>query len=158
MRVLRTYPALASVYIPANAVLVSALERPSDHQAPTLVFECDYGDDAAVIKRSFVVLHVGATIPPNARHIATWRRHSADGGLSCLYERLETDVPADLDPERHADYRLLAERGFTQAGNRGGERHAWTAPDDYDHMRPEMDVVQAIVRLQEHGYGPIVGA
>lgn len=161
MRALATYPALAAVRMPRSAVIVAVHAKESGDQAPALVVEYD-ANDQETVERHFVTLSCakGAPIPAGAGYVSSWRRHPADGGLAALYERVDADVPADLDPERHADYRLLAREGYkpVQALEPGdpGRMTCWKAPDDQPPGGMSLDAMQAIARLQEHGYGPVV--
>lgn len=154
MRVLGTYPALASVRMPRSAIVLAVHDR--DNQAPALLVEFDpddKGDETRQIERRFVTLQGGQEIPRLAHFVASWRRHQADGGITALFELVDGDVPDDLDPERHADYRLLLEQGFTPVKRDEAHKACWLAPDDEP---VGMGTYQAIARLQEHGYGPIV--
>ena len=163
MRVLRTYPALASVNMPVSAVIVDALDAERSGHAPTIVAEVDPDDEMRTAPRSFRTARVGGeAIPPFGRHLATFRRHRADGGLTALYEVFATDVPDDLDPERHDDFRYLVDAGY-RLGKPVGDcdrpetpkARPWIAPAGDEPTAPQ--VYAAVARLQEHGYGPIVG-
>lgn len=154
MRALATYPALAAVRMPRSAVIVAVHAKESGDQAPALVVEYDV-DDQETVERHFVALSCakGTPIPAGAGYVSSWRRHPADGGLAALYERFDTDVPADLDPERHNDYRLLVADGFVLRDDK-----AWTAPTDVPPGQLSHDQIVAIARLQEHGYGDVIDA
>lgn len=156
MRKLKTFPALAAVSMPKGAAVVAVHPRPDVSQAPALLVEYD-DQEAATVERHFVTLGSGDTIPPGAGYLASWRQHPADGPtIVALYERFDADVPADLDPDRHADYRLLLAEGYKVTLVGSNATRCWTAPDDVPAGAMSLDAMQAVARLQEHGYGPVV--
>lgn len=159
MRRLKSFPALASVRMPAGAAIVAVHPRSEASQAAALLVE--YSDtETAMVERQFVVLGSGDQIPARAGFLSSWRQHPADGPtIVALYERFDTDVPDDLDPERHADYRLLVADGFAPSPIPGDDkRHAWRAPDDVPPGQLSHEQMVAVARLQEHGYGDVIGA
>lgn len=122
--------------------------------APTLLVECDPAADK--VERQFIVAHPGATLPSNASYVGSYRLHPVDGGLSALYELMRSDVPTDLDPERHEDYRLLLREGYGKVLAPGCRYHAWESPNDLPPGSMSLGAMEAVARLREHGYGPVV--
>lgn len=143
MRIVRTYPALASVNLPRSAQILDVQPRPDLSQAPALVVSIDDAD-AETEQRRFAILDVGATIPLGAQFVASWRRHPTDGGIACLFELAE-EVPAAVPAEAHRFYRHLVREGFVWVGN------AWTAPEDSGGLGHE--AIIALAELAPYGYG-----
>lgn len=152
MRRLKTYPALASVKLPASATVLAAHDRGAE-QAPALVVSYD-DTDAETEERRFAVLFPakGDTVPPGAVFVASWRPHPADGGIACLFELAE-DFPADLPAEAYPHWRVLQRDGFKLRADR-----AWLAPDDVPPGHLSTEQIIAVATLQEHGYGSVVNA
>lgn len=151
MRRLKTYPALASVAMPASAEILDVRDRGAT-QAAALVVSYDDADETKA-ERRFVTLRPGAAIPPGAQFVASWRELDVPAApIACLFE-LADDMPADLPAEAHAHWRVLTRDGFTLRADR-----AWIAPADElpSHLSREQAI--AVATLQEHGYGPVVYA
>ncbi len=165
MRIVRTYPALASVNLPRSAQILDVQPRPDLSQAPALVVSIDDAD-AETEQRRFAILDVGATIPLGAQFVASWRdkpenlaqRH---GSIRCLFELVE-DIPGDLPPEAVPHYRLLVRDGFEPvlAVEPGGPGRltCWKAPDNVPPGQLSQEQAIAVATLQEYGYGSVVNA
>lgn len=143
MRIVRTYPALASVNLPRSAVVLDVQPRPDLSQAPALVVSIDDADEE-IEQRRYAILDVGAQIPTGAQFVASWRRHPADGGIACLFELAE-EIPDAVPVEAHRHYRHLLREGFVWVGN------AWTAPEDFGPLG--QDEIIALTELAPYGYG-----
>lgn len=100
--------------------------------------------------RTFQVFGTGHDLPRGACHIGTY---DADPFVWHVFELVDTDLPDDLDPERHADFRLLVADGFRLQPDK-----AWKAPDDVPPGQLSHEQMVAVARLQEHGYGDVTGA
>lgn len=156
MRKLKTFPALGTVRMPKGAAIMAVHPRPDVSQAPALLVEYD-DQEAVTVERQFITVHPSGPIPPHAGYVASWREGSDRyGPVVALYERFDADVPADLDPERHADYRLLISEGYTLVGRMDVCKGAWKAPVDQPPGGMSREAMEAVARLQEHGYGPVV--
>ncbi len=114
------------------------------------------------VARNFVGIADDEPVPVNSRYIGAYRPN-AYGLPRAVFEVFEADVPADLPEEAHEDYRAMLAAGFTLTEPRGDRDRpetptapCWRAPDCDDPVDPML--YAAVARLQEHGYGPIVGA
>ena len=156
MRKLKTFPALGSVRMPKGAAIVAVHPQSNPAHAPALLVEYD-DQEAATVQRSFVMVGSGQRIPERAGYVSSWRQHPADGPtIVALYERFDADLPDDLpDDQARADYRLLLAEGYTLVLRGGAAERAWRAPDDQPPGGMSLDAMQAVARLQEHGYGPV---
>ncbi len=156
MRKLKTFPALGSVRMPASALVLAVHPRQPADQAPALLVQYN-PDDQEMVERGYKVLHSGDQVPPGAVFVHSWRAHDADGGITALFELVDSDLPSDLpDDQARADYRLLLRDGFEYVGKVGSDRHGWKAPDDEPAGNLGYDQMVAVARLQEHGYGSVV--
>lgn len=112
-------------------------------------------------KREFVIAGTGHKLPARPlAHVSTWRE-----GIYVwhLFEMFKNDVPDDLDPDRHDDFRYLVDAGFALGDPVGDPEQPstpklrpWIAPPENEPVDPH--VYACVARLQEHGYGPIVAA
>ncbi|MCA9268767.1 MAG: hypothetical protein KDA41_09870 [Planctomycetales bacterium] len=144
-------PAAFDVEMPdgAHVIDVAVLGSERGHALVTIWALVD--TDAKPVARTFQIFGTGRELPATpVGHVATWREGPF---VWHLFELFGTDLPDDLAPERHADWRLLLEQGFTPVKRDEAHKACWLAPDDEP---VGMDTYQAIARLQEHGYGPIV--
>lgn len=154
-RVLRNFPALASVRLPRSATVLDVQPRPEPSQAPALVCSVDDADNETV-ERRYAVLQAGAAIPPGATFIKSWRAPpenlaSRVGPIACLFELVAEEIPAAIPPEAHKHYRHLTREGFEYRGD-----FAWYAPTN---MQPlSQDDVIALTELLPYGYGIIANA
>lgn len=154
-RALATFPALRCVNMPAGAAIVAVHAAPSAKvPAATLLVECDPA--AAPVERQFIVARPGAALPPNAGFVGSYR--NVEGALTAVYELHRSDVPADLHPDRHEDYRLLLREGYGKVLAPDCTYHAWRAPNGLPPGNMSLGAMEAVARLQEHGYGPVVDA
>lgn len=151
MRRLKTYPALASVKLPASAVVLDVRDRGSQ-QAPALVVSYDDADEETT-ERRFVALRPGDPIPPGAQFVSSWRElDKPSAPIACLFELVD-EMPADLPAEAYPHWRVLHRDGFKLRADR-----AWIAPDDVPAGHLSVEQLVAVVTLQEHGYGAVVNA
>lgn len=137
--------------MPAGEILSVGLALAGTADRPRISVAVD--EHAPDVTRRFAVLRVGDFVPAGACYVGTWSRHLADGGLAFLYELIEADVPADLPAEVHEHYRVLIADGFTLRSDK-----AWIAPADVPLGHLTHEQIVAVVSLQEHGYGAVVGA
>lgn len=153
MRRLKTYPALASVNLPASADVLGVHDRGPD-QAVALLASYDDADEETT-ERRFAVLRSGDPIPPGAQFLDSWRRNGCGpdaSGIFCLFELVD-DMPVDLPAEAYAHWRVLQRDGFTLRPDR-----AWLAPADVPAGHLSTEQIIAVATLQEHGYGSVVNA
>lgn len=151
MRRLKTYPALASVKLPASATVLDVRDRGSQ-QAPALVVSFD-DSDAGTTERRFVTLRPGDPIPPGAQFVSSWRElDKPSAPIACLFELVD-EMPADLPADAYPHWRVLQAAGFTLRADR-----AWLAPDDVPPGHLSTEQIIAVATLQEHGYGSVVNA
>lgn len=111
MRRLKTYPALASVNLPASADVLGVHDR-GPEQAPSLVVSYDDADEHKV-ERRYVVLQSGDAIPPGAQFVDSWRRSGCGpqmSGIFCLFELVD-DMPGDLPADVYPHWRVLQSAG-----------------------------------------------
>ena len=160
-RVVKTYPALAAVRMPSSAVIVAVHPRDGmgGDQAPALVVEYN-PDDRAIVERYFIVLSLAtpAELFDRARYLHSWRAPNPWGGpgeIVALYELCDADVPADLPADAHADYRVLLGEGYLSVTRADGIP-CWKAPADAPPGAMSREAMEAVARLQEHGYGSVV--
>lgn len=151
MRRLKTYPALASVRMPASAEILDVRDRGAT-QAPALVVSYDGADEGIVTRRFVTIAPRDEVLPPGAQFVASWRALDRAAPIFCLFELVD-DLPADLPPYAHAPYRSLRAAGFTLRADK-----AWIAPDDTPAGQLSRDQICAVAELQECGYGPVVHA
>jgi hypothetical protein len=152
MRRLKTFPALASVRMPASAQILDVRDRGAT-QAPALVVSFDE-DDEEVVTRSFATIAPrGEAIPPGAQFVASWRALDLpQAPIFCLFE-LGDDMPTDLPYGYYGPFRLLRAAGFTLRADK-----AWIAPPDVPAGQLSREQICAVAELQECGYGPVVNA
>lgn len=151
MRRLKTYPALASVNLPASAIVLGVHDRGSN-QAPALLVSYDDTDEETT-ERRFQVLRSTDAIPPGARYVASWREmDKTSAPIACLFELVD-EMPTDLPADAYPHWRVLQAAGFTLRADR-----AWLAPDDVPPGHLSTEQIIAVATLQEHGYGSVVNA
>lgn len=153
MRRLKTYPALASVKLPASAIVLGVHDRGPDQAVSLLVSYDDVDEETA--ERRFAVLQSGDAIPPGAQFVDSWRRNGCGpqmSGIFCLFELVD-EMPADLPADAYPHWRVLQAAGFTLRADR-----AWLAPDDVPPGHLSTEQIIAVATLQEHGYGSVVNA
>lgn len=151
MRRLKTYPALASVRLPASAEILDVRDRGST-QAPALVVSYDEAD-AATVERRFIVLRPGDVLHPAARFVASWRElDTRAASIACLFEIVD-ECPARLLGEAAQAWRLLRDAGFRERFD-----GAWFAPADIPAGHLSRDQIVAVSTLHEYGYGSVVHA
>ena len=151
MRRLKTYPALASVKLPASAVVLGVHDRGPD-QAVALLASYDDADEETT-ERRFAVLRSGDPIPPGAQFLDSWRElDKPSAPIACLFELVD-DMPGDLPADVYPHWRVLQSAGFTLRPDR-----AWLAPDDVPPGHLSFEQLVAVATLQEHGYGAVVNA
>jgi hypothetical protein len=118
-----------------------------------LLYSYDDSDRAPVARR-FVECRPGEPIPAGARFVGSYTAHGTLGSATpCAVYEIVDDLPTDLPVEMHGHYRELVGAGFTLRGDK-----AWLAPADVEPGRLTYEQVVAVASLQEHGYGPVVGA
>lgn len=153
MRRLRTYPALASITLPASAIVLGAHDR-GPAQAASLVVSFDDADEQIVTRR-FVVLRQGDPIPHGAQYVESWRRYGCGpsaSGVFCLFELVD-DVPPYVPAEAADHWRTLHAAGFTLRADK-----AWLAPADVPAGGLSRDQIIAVAELQAYGFGAVVHA
>lgn len=149
MRQLERIPLAAKVRLPQSARVVAVVDDGAHGE--TLLLEHDPRDCRPFVSHGFAVITPGRRVPEGAVFVAAWARMAARGGLCALYELTAPDVPVNVPPERHDDWRLLIDAGFTLRSDK-----AWLAPADVPPGNLSGEQYMAIARLQDHGYGPIV--
>lgn len=104
--------------------------------------------------RDFKVFGTGHDLPPACGYVGTYE---SGPFVWHLFELFDADLPDDLpDDQARADYRLLLAEGYTPVGRMDVCKAAWKAPADVPAGAMSLDAMQAVARLQEHGYGPVV--
>jgi hypothetical protein len=158
-RALKTYPALAAVRMPRGAAIVAVHPRGNRDQPPALLVEFN-PDEQEIVERQFIVLALAPTVtlPERAGYVHSWRvpdPWGKPGEIVALYERFDADVPADRHPDAHGDYRVLLGEGYLPFVRADGIP-CWKAPDDVPAGAMSREAMEAVARLQEHGYGSVV--
>lgn len=148
VRVLKTYPALASVRMPAGAEVLAVVPRPDPTQAASLVVLAD-PSESKMTERVFRTLEIGDSVPAGARPLGQWRG-TPTGRILCLFE-FPADVPDGLSEEYVPHYRNLIDDGFTLRDDL-----AWIAPPSVPPGRLSRDQIIAVAMLQECGFGSVV--
>ena len=139
------------------------LEMPEGAQilhVQALTFWALVDTDAPRVPRSFAIFATGETLPPfPVAYLGTFFEWPF---VWHVFELFESDVPDDLDPARHDDFRRLVNAGY-RLGEPVGDPaqpatpklRPWVAPCRGEPVDPM--IYAAVANLQDHGYGPIVG-
>lgn len=151
MRALKTYPALGRVRMPSSATILAVHPRGDETQAPALLVSYDTAD-GDTFDRHFMVARSGEQLPHGARYLDSWRVRDFNGSILALFE-VDDTPPPDL-PESAVDHwRVLTGAGFELQPDK-----SWRAPPDMPAGAVTQTQIIAMVELQEHGFGGLVGA